>query len=255
MADFFAALARHTDEVVETFRTGGGISWEHQGKDSREAQGAANRPLFLNHLGKTYLSAIPEVAERLKAGGRIAELGCGLGWGVIGAAQAFPEAAAVGYDIDLPSVEAARRNAIAHDVADRVEFHCVDGSAGLPAEGNAADGFDLVMALECVHDLGDPVGFLQTMGRLAGDDGVVIVMDERVADTFSGSADPLEATFYGFSLLCCLPDGKSHPQSAETGTVMRAPTLERYAKEAGFGGMEVLEDLEHDFFRFYRLHQ
>jgi hypothetical protein len=33
---------------------------------------------------------------------------------------------------------------------------------------------------------------------------------------------------------------------------MRASTFERYAKEAGFEGVEVLP-IEHDFLRFYRL--
>jgi hypothetical protein len=109
-----------------------------------------------------------------------------------------------------------------------------------------------VVAFECVHDLGDPVAVLDAMRRLAGDDGAVLVMDERVADTFTGPADEVERLFYGFSLTCCLPDGRSHDHSVATGTVMRAPTFGAYATAAGFEGVEVL-DVEHDFFRFYRL--
>jgi hypothetical protein len=40
--------------------------------------------------------------------------------------------------------------------------------------------------------------------------------------------------------------------SAETGTVMRRATLERYASDAGFSAVTVLP-IEHDFLRFYRL--
>ncbi len=40
--------------------------------------------------------------------------------------------------------------------------------------------------------------------------------------------------------------------SVETGTVMRPDTLRRYAREAGFGDIEILP-IEYDFFRFYRL--
>jgi hypothetical protein len=57
---------------------------------------------------------------------------------------------------------------------------------------------------------------------------------------------------YGFSLICCLPDGRNAPRSVATGTVMRPATLERYALDAGFSGVEILP-IENDFFLFYRL--
>jgi hypothetical protein len=63
----------------------------------------------------------------------------------------------------------------------------------------------------------------------------------------------VERLMYGYSLMCCLPDGLSTQPSAGTGTVMRPATLEGYAREAGFERVEVLP-VEHDFFRFYRLH-
>ena len=57
---------------------------------------------------------------------------------------------------------------------------------------------------------------------------------------------------YGYSLLCCLPDGMAHQPSEGTGTVMRPDTLRGYAVRAGFAGIDVL-DVQDDFFRFYRL--
>jgi hypothetical protein len=96
------------------------------------------------------------------------------------------------------------------------------------------------------------VSFLATMGRLAGGDGAVIVMDERTEERFTAPAGELERLFYGYSLTCCLPDGLSRQPSAGTGTVMRPDTLAGYAKDAGFSATEVLP-VEHDFFRFYRL--
>jgi hypothetical protein len=91
------------------------------------------------------------------------------------------------------------------------------------------------------------------MRRLAGATGVVMVMDERVGDTFTAPGDPFERLMYGCSLTSCLPDCMSHEHSAETGTVMRRSTLERYATEAGFASVEVLP-IDHEAFRFYRLH-
>lgn len=90
------------------------------------------------------------------------------------------------------------------------------------------------------------------MRSLAGDDGVVLVMDERVAETFTAPGDDVERLMYGYSLMCCLADGLSHAPAAGTGTVMRPDTLRRYARAAGFADLDVLP-LDNDFFRFYRL--
>ena len=151
-----------------------------------------------------------------------------------------------GYDLDAPSIEAARRNAVEAGVADRVRFHA--GRRGRRVTGR----YDLVIAFECIHDLPDPVSVLAAMRRLAGPDGVVLVMDERVAETFTAPGDEVEQLMYGYSLMCCLPDGMAHARSVGTGTVMRPDTLRRYAAAAGFAGVEVLADRD-DFFRFYRL--
>ncbi len=87
---------------------------------------------------------------------------------------------------------------------------------------------------------------------MATTDGMVIVMDERVGERFTGEPDPVEQLMYGFSLMCCLPDGRNAPESVATGTVMRPATFEGYAVDAGFSGVDILP-IENDFFRFYRL--
>jgi SAM-dependent methyltransferase len=237
---------RQTDLVVEAFRTGGGVSWAAHGADAREGQAGTNRPLFLGPLGREHLPAIPDVDASLRAGGRVADVGCGLGWSSIGIALAYPHATVDGYDVDAPSVEAARRNAHEAGVGDRVRFHVADAAT-------VDDGpFDAVFAFECVHDLPDPVAVLAAMRRLAGERGAVVVMDERVAEAFTAPGDEVERLMYGYSLLCCLADGMAHAGSVGTGTVMRPSTLRRYAVDAGFADVEVL-DIEHDVFRFYRL--
>jgi len=239
-------FVKQVDHLLEAFRNGGGVSWAQHGTDAREGQAGANRPLFLGPLGREYLPSIPDVDAALRAGGRVADVGCGFGWSSIGIALAYPDVTVDGYDVDAPSIEAARRNAREAGVDGRVRFHAVDAATVETAP------YDAVFAFECIHDLPDPVGVLAAMRRLAGDDGAVVVMDERVAETFTAPGDEVERLMYGYSLMCCLADGMAHGPSAGTGTVMRPSTLRRYAVEAGFADVEIL-DIANDFFRFYRL--
>jgi SAM-dependent methyltransferase len=240
------AFVRNVPRLLETYRSGGGLSWAEMG-DARDGQAAANRSYFIGPMASQDLASVPEIDAALRVGGRVADVGCGMGWSSIGIARAYPEARVDGFDIDEPSVGQARRNAEEAGVADRVRFTTVDAAAG-----GEPSGYDLVTAFECVHDLADPVVVLAAMRRMVRPGGTVLVVDERVAERFTAPGDVIERLMYGYSITCCLPDGLSTRPSAGTGTVMRPATLERYAREAGFAGVDVLP-VEHDFFRFYRL--
>jgi SAM-dependent methyltransferase len=220
------------------------------GPDARESEAALNRPYYLGPFAAADLPSLPAVDAALRAGGRVADVGCGMGWSSIGVAQAYPTAHVDGYDIDEPSIDQARRNAMQAGVADRVTFQIADvGDLRDPARNEV---YDLVMALECVHDLPDPVAVLTSMRRMARSDGTVLVVDERVGEEFTAPGDDLERLMYGFSVTCCLPDALATRPSAGTGTVMRPATLRRYAQEAGFAGVEVLP-IDNPIWRFYRL--
>ncbi|MBN1095364.1 class I SAM-dependent methyltransferase [Blastococcus sp. TML/C7B] len=157
---------------------------------------------------------LPEVDAVLRGGGRVADVGCGLGWSSIGIAGGCPAVRVDGFDVDAPSLEQAQRNALAAGVADRVTFSLADAG-----ERTGDGSYDLVTAFECVHDLADPVAVLAAMRTMVRPDGTVLVVDERVA---------------------------------ETSTVVRPATPRGYARQTGFADVEVLP-VEHDFFRFYRL--
>jgi 2-polyprenyl-3-methyl-5-hydroxy-6-metoxy-1,4-benzoquinol methylase len=246
-ARMVAAAAAQLPQLLDAYRTGDGVSWEEYGELMRTAQAEANRPLFLQVLGSDWLPSVPGVDAELRDGGRVADIGCGEGWSSIGIARAYPAVTVDGYDVDADSVEAARRHAEAEGLGDRVRFTLVDASS-VPASGE----YDLVTAFECIHDLPDPVGVLRSAHRMVKPGGTVLVMDERVPETFTGPGDAVEQLMYGISMLVCLPDGLSHSGSVGTGTVMRPDTLRGYARDAGFDDIEILP-IEHDIFRFYRL--
>ena len=183
-----------------------------------------------------------------RPGARIADVGCGHGWSTIELARAYPNAKVEGFDVDAPSIEAARHHAAEAGVADRVRFHLVRGE-GL----TETDVFDAAFIFEALHDMPRPVEVLEAIRRAARTDGEVVIMDEAVASEFAPDGDDVERIMYGYSILICLPDSLSTPGSVGTGTVMRQSTLERYAKEAGFSGIEELPIEGFASFRFTRL--
>jgi predicted O-methyltransferase YrrM len=242
----FAAVGRNIDDLLAAYRSGGGVSWAQLGADAREAQAATNRPWFDRELGGA-LAGVPEVHAVLAApGSRIADVGCGEGWSSLALARAFPGATVTGVDVDEPSVTAAEAHARQAGLTDRVRFRGPD-ALDEPA------AFDAAFVFEALHDMPQPVEVLAALRRAVRPDGLVVIMDEAVADDFIAPGDEVERAMYGYSTLICLPDGLSSSPSAGTGTVMRRSVLTRYATEAGFADVEVLPIDDFAFFRFYRL--
>ncbi len=249
LTQLLVGTTRPLDAVLEAYRTGGGVPYTAYGADLREGQASMNRTMFLQQLGHAWLPAIPDVHARLQDDlpARVADIGCGAGWSSIGIAQAYRNVHVEGYDVDTASVELARTNAATVGLSDRVHFHVRDAS-----DPSLAGQYDLVTAFECIHDMSNPVGALAAMHALVGEGGAVIIVDERVGDTFTPTGNEVEWMMYGWSILHCLPVGMADQPSAATGTVMRTDTLRRYAQEAGFHDVEVLP-IDNFFFRFYRL--
>ena len=245
---FAASIGAQLAPLLDAYRAGGGVAWADLGEDARDAQGDINRPWFLRRLGDA-LAGVPSLHEVLsRPGARVADVGSGHGWSSIALAQAYPLARVEGFDVDAASVVAARRHAEEAGVAERVRFHHVGG------EGLAQDAvFDAAFVFEALHDMPFPVEVLTAIRRAVKPGGEVVIMDEAVAPAFAPDGDDVERMMYGYSIFVCLPDSLSAPGSVGTGTVMRQSTLERYAREAGFAGIEELPIEDFASFRFTRL--
>lgn len=245
VAELVVGIAAVLDDVVDAYRSGGGVPYARYGDDFRRGQGAVNRPAFTSALVQEWLPALGPAVERLATGGRLADLGCGQGWSTIAVARAFPRAEVWGVDSDPASIAEARAAGAEHGVS--VRFECADAST-LAAGGP----FDIVTLLEALHDLARPVEVMAAARAALAADGVLLVADEAVAPTFTAPGDELERMMYGGSITHCLPAAMAEQPSAAIGTVIREGTVRDLARQAGFSGVDVL-DVDGGFFRLYAL--
>ena len=239
-------VGKAIDIMVEEFRRGDGAAFGLF--DLHDIQAAFTRPVFANHLTQNWLPALPDVEAKLNAGGpvRIAEVGCGEGLAAVTIARAYPNAEIDGFDLDPASITSARKAAAEAGVSDRARFEVRDA-----ADPTIVGDYDLVLAIEMLHDVPDPVGILRTMKTLAGASGAVLVVDERTEETFTVPTNEMERFFYSFSTLHCLAVSMQD-SGVGTGTVIRADTVRDYARAAGFSDLEVLP-VEHPQFVLYRM--
>jgi 2-polyprenyl-3-methyl-5-hydroxy-6-metoxy-1,4-benzoquinol methylase len=237
-------IANVLDEVLEAYRSGGGVPYAHYGRDFRDGQGRINRPAFRTALVDDWLPALPEAKSKLEQGGRAVDLGCGQGWAALALAQAFPRAEVWGVDSDAASIEDARAHA--EDAGVAVRYECADASA-LADHGP----FDLILLLEVLHDLASPVEVLEAARDALADEGVILVADEAVAPKFFAPGDDLERMMYGWSITHCLPTAMVEQPSAAIGTVIREDKVRELAAAAGLT-VDVL-DVDGGFFRLYEL--
>ncbi len=250
LARSVVACAKVLPELLEAYRTGGGVEWADYGPDMIEAQGDFNRPWLRGSFGTEILPAIRAIHDRLVADppARVADVACGVGWAGIAIAAAYPGVHVDGFDLDPGSIELARANAEAAGVGDRMT-HAVRDAADPAAAGQ----YDLVVVIEAIHDLNRPVEVLSAIRAMLRPGGSALIADERTEDAFTAPGSETERIYYGFSLFTCLPAAMTSRPTAATGTVMRAEGFRSYAEAAGFTGFERLDEPALDLLRFYRL--
>ena len=246
LADIIVGVGLVMDRVGDAYRTGDGVPCAAYGRLIREGQANINRPAFKHDLTQSWIpESVPDIHEKLKDGGRVADVGCGAGWSTIALGRAYPQAKVIGFDLDVASIEDAAANAAAEMVD--VAFRAADG-AGVAREGP----FDLVVILEALHDMANPVEVLSNVRSSLAAGGALLVADELVADRFHPNGDSMERMMYGWSVIHCLPASMAEPGSAALGTVLRRSMLEELARSAGFQSVET-PDVDGGFFRIYVL--
>jgi 2-polyprenyl-3-methyl-5-hydroxy-6-metoxy-1,4-benzoquinol methylase len=197
------AVHRSIDRVAEVFAGRDALPWgEH---DHALFSGVARGflPAYRTHLASSWVPALDGIEERLRAGGRVADLGCGFGMTTLVLAEAYPQADVAGFDRHELSIEQARRSAAEAGVADRVTFEVAD-AAELPGTG-----YDLVIIANALHEMGDPVAVCRSVRDALADGGALMLIEPRAGDTDADNRTPVGRNFTSASTMVCLPSAIS----------------------------------------------
>lgn len=219
-----AAMA--TDRIADAFTTGDGIFWGDHDAHVHTGCERFFRPGYVNFLTTTWIPALEGVQDKLDAGIRVADVGCGHGASTIHLAKSYPQSTFTGFDPHDKSIEAARKNAADAGVADRASFE--------PATAKEISGsFDLIAFFDCLHDLGDPVGALETAKQHLTDGGTVLLVEPMAGDRTEDNLNPVGAAYYGFSTLLCTPNSLAQETKAALGAQAGEARLREVAEAAG----------------------
>lgn len=191
------AMTHAVSRIEDGFRNGGGILWGEHDPDLFVGVERFFRPGYAAHLIGSWIPSLTGIEERLKSGGKVADIGCGHGSSTIIMAQAYPNSRFWGFDNHDKSIETARQRAEDAGVADRVTFEVVNAS-GLPDQQ-----YDLVAFFDCLHDMGDPVGACRSAAQVLAPHGSALIVEPMAGNTVEENFNIIGRTFSGASTLCC----------------------------------------------------
>jgi 2-polyprenyl-3-methyl-5-hydroxy-6-metoxy-1,4-benzoquinol methylase len=222
-----ACYADH-DVFVDAFRTGAGIGWHAH--DERLFSGVDRlfRPGYATHLVQEWLPALEGVVDKLRAGAKVADVGCGRGASTMIMAQAFERSTFAGFDNHQPSIHSARTAAAEADVHPRVTFD-VATAKDLPGEG-----YDLVCLFDALHDMGDPVGAARRIHQAMAPGGTLMLVEPRAGDALEENLNPVGRAYYGLSTVICTPGSLAQEVGLGLGAQAGERRLATLLREAGF---------------------
>jgi SAM-dependent methyltransferase len=218
-------------EVSARFRDGAGIPAEVYAEQAGDSLGGSRRYLYDEQFVDGFLGAVPGLTDRLRAGVRVLDMGCGPGQVARLVADAFPACRVTGVDV-VP--EAITRARAAADGRPNLDYRV--GDAALLAEDGV---YDVVLAVDVIHDLARPAEALRGIRRALAPGGVFVMIDISFsADLAEVAGDAGAATAFGVSVLHCLPISL-HDGGAGLGAMWGRQRAVEMLEEAGFGPVEV----------------
>jgi 2-polyprenyl-3-methyl-5-hydroxy-6-metoxy-1,4-benzoquinol methylase len=242
-AQFIPLMGSVEDEVVESFKNGGGVPYsafphfhEVMAEDSGQTVVAALR----DHI----LPLVPGLIQRLEAGIDVLDVGCGSGRALNLMARMFPNSRFIGYDFSEEAITRARAEAQEHGTTN-VRFEVED-----MAKLDEKKRYDLITTFDAIHDQARPAAVLKGIADALKDDGVYLMQDIAGSSHVHNNLDhPIGPFLYTVSTMHCMT--VSLAQGGEgLGTMWGEEKAKEMLKDAGFKKVEV-KQLPHDIFNNY----
>jgi SAM-dependent methyltransferase len=223
-----AASVRDEPVVTAAVRAGVGMGWYLHNDEVFQGCERFLRPGYAAHLVESWIPALDGVHERLLAGARVADVGCGHGASTLLLAEAYPASQVVGFDYHGVSIDWARKAAADAGLAGLVRFEVA------PAAEFPGTGYDLVTMFDCLHDLGDPVGAAEHVRAALAADGTWLLVEPAAGDRVEDNFNPVGRAYYGLSTLLCVPNSLSQQVGLALGAQAGEARLRAVAAQAGF---------------------
>jgi SAM-dependent methyltransferase len=214
--------------VTDTARSGAGVGWHEHNHDVFDGCERFFRPGYNASLVPAWLPALDGVVEKLEAGAKVADIGCGHGSSTILMAEAYPRSTFVGSDYHEGSIEVARQRADEAGVAERVRFETAFAST------HPGHGYDLVTMFDCLHDMGDPVGAARQVREALNPDGTWMIVEPMAGDRVEDNLNPVGRAMYGFSTFLCTPASLSQEIGLALGAQAGEARLGEVVAAGGF---------------------
>jgi 2-polyprenyl-3-methyl-5-hydroxy-6-metoxy-1,4-benzoquinol methylase len=219
------AMTQAVERIEDHFRNGGGMLWGEHHPDLFIGTARFFRPGYAAYLTTSWIPSLNGVEEKLKAGARVADVGCGHGLSTIIMAQKYPNSKFWAFDTHEASINSARKNAEEAGVAGQIEF-------GVTSAQTIPDNqYDLIAFFDCLHDMGDPVGASRRAAEVLAPDGTVMIVEPMAGNKIEENFNPIGRTFSGASTLCCT----SH-SLAQNGPALGAVATEAAIRDTVLAG-------------------
>jgi SAM-dependent methyltransferase len=222
------ACMRDEPKITEAFRSGKGVGWHEHDHNLFAGTERFFRPNYRANLISSWIPALGDTEAKLKAGVRVADVGCGLGTSTILMAQAYPKSTFVGFDYHPQSIEMAQQAAVKAGVSERVKFEVAK------AKDFPGKGYQLVAFFDCLHDMGDPDGAARHVLASLDANGAWMIVEPFAHDRLEDNLNPIGRVFYGASTMLCTPASLSQEVGLGLGAQAGEGRLSKILKSAGF---------------------
>ena len=240
-AQYVGILGAVEDDVLECFRKGGGVPY---GKFPRfhAVMAEDSGQSVLSTLESHVLPLVPGLAERLRDGIRVCDVGCGSGRILVKLAELFPRSTFTGLDFSEEATGYGRAQAKEKGLTN-VTFVVRDLSDFDTTAEPAA--YDWITTFDAVHDQAKPLNVLKGIRRALADGGTYLMQDIRGSSHVHKNLEhPIGTFLYTVSCMHCMT--VSLAQGGEgLGAMWGEEKTREYLAKAGFGSVEKHE-LAHD---------